>query len=39
MRAEVMKYRRLIAGRATWADALELAETRRRQAAEKAASA
>jgi NAD(P)H-nitrite reductase large subunit len=37
MRAEVMKYRRLIAQRATWADALELAESRRQQAAEKAA--
>jgi len=37
MRAEVMKYRRLIAQRASWADALELAENRRKQAAEKAA--
>jgi NADPH-dependent 2,4-dienoyl-CoA reductase/sulfur reductase-like enzyme len=37
MRAEVMKYRRLIAARAPWADALELAEDRRRLAAEKAA--
>ncbi|MDT7743529.1 MAG: hypothetical protein QOE59_2607 [Actinomycetota bacterium] len=29
MRAEVMKYRRLIAKRGTWADGLELAESRR----------
>lgn len=31
MPAEVMKYRRLIGGRKTWDEALELAETRRRQ--------
>ncbi|MDD7938475.1 FAD-dependent oxidoreductase [Actinomycetospora lutea] len=36
MPAEVMKYRRLIGGRKTWDDALELAEQRRRQREEKA---
>ena len=36
MPAEVMKYRRLIGGRKTWDDALELAEQRRAQRAEKA---
>lgn len=35
MPAEVMKYRRLIAARRSWDDALELAEQRRAQAAEK----
>ncbi|QFU91994.1 NAD(P)/FAD-dependent oxidoreductase [Amycolatopsis sp. YIM 10] len=33
MRAEVMKYRRLIAARTPWADAMEFARTRRRKAA------
>lgn len=37
MRAEVMKYRRLIAQRETWSAALDLAESRREQAAKKAA--
>jgi NADPH-dependent 2,4-dienoyl-CoA reductase/sulfur reductase-like enzyme len=37
MPAEVMKYRRLIGGRKTWADALELAEQRRQQRAAKKA--
>ncbi|GAA4866507.1 NAD(P)/FAD-dependent oxidoreductase [Actinomycetospora straminea] len=37
MPAEVMKYRRLIGGRKTWADALELAEQRRVQRAQKQA--
>lgn len=36
MRAEVMKYRRLIGQRADWNQALELAEERRQKAAEKA---
>lgn len=36
MPAEVMKYRRLIGGRKTWDDALELAEARRAQRAAKA---
>lgn len=36
MPAEVMKYRRLIGARKTWDDALELAEQRRAQRAEKA---
>jgi NADPH-dependent 2,4-dienoyl-CoA reductase/sulfur reductase-like enzyme len=36
MRAEVMKYRRLIAQRADWSAALELAEARRGKAAERA---
>lgn len=36
MRAEVMKYRRLIAQRATWNAALDLAEARRGKAAERA---
>jgi NADPH-dependent 2,4-dienoyl-CoA reductase/sulfur reductase-like enzyme len=31
MRAEVMKYRRLISKRATWTEGLELAESRRRE--------
>lgn len=35
MRAEVMKYRRLIARRASWDEALELGEERRRAAQEK----
>jgi len=37
MPAEVMKYRRLIGGRKTWHDALELAEQRRQQRKAKAA--
>jgi hypothetical protein len=37
MPAEVMKYRRLIGKRQSWADALALAEQRRQQRAEKAA--
>ncbi|PVZ10204.1 NAD(P)/FAD-dependent oxidoreductase [Actinomycetospora cinnamomea] len=36
MPAEVMKYRRLIGARKSWDDALELAEQRRQQRAEKA---
>lgn len=36
MPAEVMKYRRLIGGRKSWDDALELAEQRRQQREEKA---
>ncbi|MEJ2862932.1 NAD(P)/FAD-dependent oxidoreductase [Actinomycetospora flava] len=36
MPAEVMKYRRLIGGRKTWEDALELAEQRRQQREAKA---
>jgi len=36
MPAEVMKYRRLIGARKSWEDALELAEQRRQQRAEKA---
>ena len=36
MPAEVMKYRRLIGGRKSWDDALELAEQRRRQREAKA---
>ena len=35
MRAEVMKYRRLIASGASWADAQDLARTRREKAREK----